>query len=100
MAAAMAAHELILGGARSGKSSYAERLAAQLAEPSDGRVTYIATSQAYDEEMEQRVAAHQSARPAGWTTVECPLHVPAAVRKAGDSGAAHSATLHPVFSEA
>ena len=70
---------LVTGGARSGKSSYAERLAAQLAEPHDVRVTYVATSQAYDEEMEQRVAAHQSARPAGWTTIESPLHVPRAL---------------------
>ena len=46
---------LVTGGARSGKSTYAERLAAQLAEPRGGRVTYIATSQTYDEEMAQRV---------------------------------------------
>ena len=63
---------LVTGGARSGKSTYAERLAAQLAEPRGGRVTYIATSQAYDEEMAQRVSAHQSSRPETWTTVECP----------------------------
>ena len=55
---------LVTGGARSGKSTYAERLAAQLAEPLGGRVTYIATSQAYDEEMAQRVSAHQASRPA------------------------------------
>ena len=73
---------LVTGGARSGKSTYAERLAAQLAEPQGGRVTYIATSQTYDEEMEQRVSAHQSSRPATWTTVECPVEVPAAVRAA------------------
>ncbi len=63
---------LVTGGARSGKSTYAERLAAQLAEPRGGRVTYIATSEAHDEEMEQRVSAHQASRPASWTTVECP----------------------------
>ena len=73
---------LVTGGARSGKSTYAERLAAQLAEPRGGRVTYIATSQAYDEEMAQRVSAHQASRPETWTTVECPLEVPAAVRAA------------------
>ena len=80
---------LVTGGARSGKSTYAERLAAQLAEPCGGRVTYIATSEAHDEEMEQRVSAHQAARPASWTTVECPLEVPAAVRAAaaGSAGA-------------
>ena len=73
---------LVTGGARSGKSTYAERLAAQLAEPRGGRVTYIATSQTYDEEMEQRVSAHQASRPETWTTVECPVEVPAAVRAA------------------
>ncbi len=71
---------LITGGARSGKSTHAERLAAQLAEPCGGRVTYIATSQAYDDEMTQRVGAHQASRPETWTTVECPLEVAAEVR--------------------
>ena len=79
---------LVTGGARSGKSTYAERLAAQLAEPRGGRVTYIATSQAYDDEMAQRVSAHQASRPGTWTTVECPLEVPAAVRAAGTAGSA------------
>ena len=79
---------LVTGGARSGKSTYAERLAAQLAEPRGGRVTYIATSQAYDEEMAQRVSAHQSSRPETWTTVECPVEVPAAVRAAAAGGGA------------
>ncbi len=74
---------LVTGGARSGKSSYAERLAAQLAEPHGGTVTYLATSETHDEEMEQRVAAHQAARPLSWTTVEAPLEVPAAVRASG-----------------
>jgi adenosylcobinamide kinase/adenosylcobinamide-phosphate guanylyltransferase len=79
---------LVTGGARSGKSTYAERLAAQLAEPSGGRVTYLATSQTYDEEMAQRVRAHQSSRPATWTTVECPIEVAAAVRAAALEGGA------------
>ncbi len=69
----------VTGGARSGKSTYAERLAAQLAEPR-GRVTYLATSEANDTEMAARVHAHRAARPASWTTVECSLEVPAAVR--------------------
>ena len=93
---------LVTGGARSGKSTYAERLAAQLAEPRGGRVTYIATSEAHDEEMEQRVSAHQATRPASWTTVECSLEVPAAVRAAAagsgveGAGAAASAGAPPV----
>jgi adenosylcobinamide kinase/adenosylcobinamide-phosphate guanylyltransferase len=94
---------LVTGGARSGKSTYAERLAAQLAEPRGGRVTYIATSQTYDEEMEQRVSAHQTSRPGTWTTVECPVEVPAAVSAAaadtgeGGAGAAGSAGVPPVI---
>jgi adenosylcobinamide kinase/adenosylcobinamide-phosphate guanylyltransferase len=82
---------LVTGGARSGKSTYAERLAAQLAEPRGGRVTYIATSQAYDDEMAQRVSTHQASRPETWTTVECPLEVPAAVRAAAAGTAGQGA---------
>jgi adenosylcobinamide kinase/adenosylcobinamide-phosphate guanylyltransferase len=94
---------LVTGGARSGKSTYAERLAAQLAEPHGGRVTYIATSQTYDEEMTQRVSAHQASRPETWTTVECPVEVAAAVRAAAaaesgrGAGAADSAGAPPVI---
>jgi adenosylcobinamide kinase/adenosylcobinamide-phosphate guanylyltransferase len=72
---------LVTGGARSGKSTYGERLAAQLVEPLGGRVVYVATSQTNDPEMAARVAAHQAVRPGSWTTVECPLAVPAAVRE-------------------
>ncbi len=62
---------LILGGARSGKSDYAEKLAAQM-----GRhVLYIATAEIGDDEMAQRVAAHRQARPADWQTLESPRHV-------------------------
>ena len=61
--------ELILGGARSGKS----RLAEQLARDSGLAVTYIATSQPLDEEMRQRIAHHRQRRPAHWQLVEEPL---------------------------
>ncbi len=73
---------LVTGGARSGKSSFAERLAAERAAPpaGTGRVTYLATSETLDEEMAARVAAHRAARPASWKTVECPRDVPSAVR--------------------
>jgi len=77
---------LVTGGARSGKSTFAERLAAQLAEPLGGRVTYLATSETNDVEMAARVAAHRAARPAAWTTVECPLEAPAAVREHAGAG--------------
>jgi adenosylcobinamide kinase/adenosylcobinamide-phosphate guanylyltransferase len=86
---------LVTGGARSGKSTYAEQLAARLAEPRGGRVTYIATSETYDAEMEQRVSAHQASRPETWTTVECPLEAPTAVRAAA-AGAARSGGAPPV----
>lgn len=66
---------LILGGARSGKSDYAERLAAELGQ----HVLYIATAEAGDEEMAQRIAAHRAARPATWQTVEAPRQLGAAL---------------------
>lgn len=66
---------LILGGARSGKSDYAERLAAELGQ----HVLYIATAEAGDEEMAQRIAAHRAARPATWQTVEAPRYIGAAL---------------------
>ena len=66
---------LILGGARSGKSAYAEKLAAEL-----GRtVLYVATAEARDEEMAQRIAAHRQARPPHWQTLEAPRGVGAAL---------------------
>ncbi len=61
----------IIGGARSGKSSYAERLA----EESGQRVLYIATAQALDDEMRARIQVHQGRRPAGWQTRELPEDV-------------------------
>jgi adenosylcobinamide kinase/adenosylcobinamide-phosphate guanylyltransferase len=60
---------LILGGARSGKSAYAE----QLALASGLEVVYLATASAGDAEMAARIAHHQARRPATWRTVETPL---------------------------
>jgi adenosylcobinamide kinase/adenosylcobinamide-phosphate guanylyltransferase len=60
---------LILGGARSGKSTHAERLATACPAP----WSYIATAEAYDEEMRERIALHQSRRGEGWTTTNAPL---------------------------
>jgi adenosylcobinamide kinase/adenosylcobinamide-phosphate guanylyltransferase len=62
---------LVLGGARSGKSDYAEKLAAQLGRP----VLYIATAQAGDDDMAARIAAHRQNRPAHWQTLEAPRHI-------------------------
>ncbi len=67
---------LFTGGARSGKSRRAEQFAARLARP----VTYIATAEAGDDEMRQRIAAHRAQRPAVWATVEAPLAVAPAMR--------------------
>ena len=59
---------LILGGARSGKSSHAQSLAEVTGKP----VTFLATAQALDEEMSTRIQKHRSERPAGWETLEVP----------------------------
>ncbi len=73
--------ELILGGARSGKSSLAERLAGE----SGLAVVYIATATAGDEEMAGRIAHHQERRPAGWGLKEEPLYLASALKGAAAS---------------
>ena len=67
---------LILGGARSGKSALAERLARE----SGQAVIYIATAQARDAEMAARIAHHRNRRPAHWQSVEEPLALANALR--------------------
>jgi adenosylcobinamide kinase / adenosylcobinamide-phosphate guanylyltransferase len=69
--------ELILGGARSGKSLLAE----QRARESGLRVTYLATAQALDGEMARRVAHHRARRPADWGCTEETLHLAAKLRE-------------------
>jgi len=66
---------LVLGGARSGKSRHAEALVEALPAP----WTYLATAQAYDDEMRQRIAEHRARRPAGWQTVDAPLALAEAI---------------------
>jgi adenosyl cobinamide kinase/adenosyl cobinamide phosphate guanylyltransferase len=61
----------LLGGARSGKSTHALELAATWRGP----VTFIATGEPRDDEMAERIRAHQAERPAEWQTVEAPLDV-------------------------
>lgn len=66
---------MILGGARSGKSSFAEKLATRRKRP----VTMIATAQEIDDEMRLRIAVHRSSRPTDWKTIEEPLRIDEAV---------------------
>lgn len=75
---------LILGGARSGKSGHAEKLAAAAGQP----VSYIATARAGDEEMRARISHHRARRPADWTTVEAPVELAAALRRHAAPGRA------------
>ena len=69
----------ITGGARSGKSSFAEKVASCLGED----VTYIATAEVLDEEMAARVAEHRLRRPPGWRTIEEPRRVATVLEKIG-----------------
>ena len=75
---------LILGGARSGKSTYAEALAPKLGR----RVIYVATAEVLDDEMRARAAAHQARRPADWPTLEVPLDVGGALATSPEAAGA------------
>lgn len=77
---------LVLGGARSGKSRYAQ----QRVEACAGRLAYIATAQPLDAEMEDRIVRHRADRDARWHTIEAPLALAAAIARAGES---HTAIL-------
>ncbi|MFN0191255.1 MAG: bifunctional adenosylcobinamide kinase/adenosylcobinamide-phosphate guanylyltransferase, partial [Aestuariivirga sp.] len=73
---------LVLGGARSGKSRYAESLAAGF----KGARIYIATAETMDGEMAERIARHRSDRGSGWTTFEAPVALAEAVREGALEG--------------
>lgn len=75
----MGALTFILGGARSGKSTYAEERA--LAH--GGSVLYVATAEALDPEMENRIRKHQDDRPHGWQTLEVPIELAATLQEKG-----------------
>ncbi len=82
---------LVLGGARSGKSSHAEKLAAGTLFGAPPRpAIYVATAQAGDVEMATRIVAHRARRGAHWTTIEEPLKLAQALTDAGTRG-------HPVL---
>ncbi len=69
---------LVLGGARSGKSGFAQAKAEALAGPG-GSLVMIATGQAFDEEMRERIAQHRSERGEAWCTVEAPVDLSGAL---------------------
>ena len=68
---------LILGGARSGKSHYAQQLAMELG----GKILFVATGEALDEEMQTRIAEHKKARPKNWRTLEIPTGIGKGIEK-------------------
>jgi adenosylcobinamide kinase / adenosylcobinamide-phosphate guanylyltransferase len=72
---------LILGGARSGKSRFAQNLAAELK-----RVTFIATARPSDAEMRRKIARHRSERPASWETIEAPTELSTAIASRSQKG--------------
>jgi adenosylcobinamide kinase / adenosylcobinamide-phosphate guanylyltransferase len=72
----------VLGGARSGKSRYAEELVMACTPP----WVYIATAEAYDSEMSARITEHRQRRDERWRTVEAPLDLPAAIAAHGSEG--------------
>lgn len=74
---------LVLGGARSGKSRYAEGLIAARPRP----WVYIATAQAHDDEMAARIETHKARRAAGWQTIEAPHELPEALDAAPETAA-------------
>lgn len=74
--------QLILGGARSGKSRHAETLALRSGEP----VTVIATAQGLDEEMIARIGRHKADRPPHWRTVESPVDLAATLAREAQPG--------------
>ncbi len=77
----MAKLTFILGGARSGKSAFAVEIARQYK-----RVTYVATAQVLDEEMQERVERHKKLRPSSWQVIESPTGVAGVVEGLKSSG--------------
>lgn len=68
---------LILGGARSGKSTLAEKLAAKRAE----NVLYVATAIPFDDEMKKRIESHRTRRPQSWKTIESPTRISSTIQE-------------------
>ncbi len=79
----MSAH-LVIGGARSGKSRYAQKLAEA---HGNGDITLIVTAEILDAEMAARIDKHRAERPAHWRVIEAPLELPDAIRDTCEPGA-------------
>jgi adenosylcobinamide kinase/adenosylcobinamide-phosphate guanylyltransferase len=75
---------LVLGGARSGKSAFAQAAAEAKAAETGGRLVMVATAQAFDSEMAERIARHRADRGPAWTTVEAPFDLPAVLDGLGE----------------
>ena len=73
----------VIGGARSGKSRYAQARA----EAAGVKPVFVATAEAFDSEMRERIARHRADRDARWTTVEAPRELPAAIDALSGNGA-------------
>ncbi len=80
---------LILGGVRSGKSSFAEKLVQDV----DGAVLYVATGLPTDQEMEERIRRHRKSRPTHWNTLEEPLDLTAGIEAELASASGSTAVL-------
>lgn len=72
---------LVTGGARSGKSAFAENYAKKFGK----NISYIATAEVYDKEMEKRISLHKERRPKEWTTYEYPKNASRAIETAGQN---------------
>ncbi len=72
----------VIGGARSGKSRHAQRIA----EASGGALVFIATAQAFDDEMRERIAHHQADRDSRWRTIEAPIDLAEAIAREDAAG--------------
>ncbi len=70
---------LVVGGVRSGKSRFAQDLASQ-----SDRVAFVATAEALDDDMSQRIARHKGERPASWTTLEVPIDLEDSLLECGE----------------
>ena len=78
---------MVTGGARSGKSRHAQAAAEASAAASGGALVYIATAQAFDGEMRDRIERHRADRDSCWRTVEAPIALAEAITSADGEGA-------------